>query len=77
MIDMYKNGKLDDVTKELVVDGKYRISVVYYRCGYTPRDYGKDGYEWKAREMMEFSTAIKCPSIGYHLRINFFFKKMF
>ena len=49
------------------MDGKFRISVVYYRSGYTPRDYGEEGLEWRAREMMEYSTAIKCPSIGVHL----------
>ena len=60
-------GKLDEQTNELVLGGKDRISVVYYRAGYTPNDYGPDGVEWKARELMEWSTAIKCPSIGYHL----------
>eukprot|EP01083_Nonionella_stella_P008634 24923_1 len=65
LLDVYKTGKYGR-NKQLIVDG-YAVSVVYYRAGYTPNDYGKEGYEWKARELIEFSTAIKCPSIAYHL----------
>jgi hypothetical protein len=49
----------------LFVDGK-EVAVVYFRAGYTPNDYhGED--EWAARELVERSAAIKCPSIAYHL----------
>lgn len=42
------------------------IAVIYYRAGYTPNDYPSES-EWRARLLMEQSTAIKCPSISYHL----------
>lgn len=42
------------------------IAVVYFRAGYSPADYvGRK--EWDARLKLERSTAIKSPSIGYHL----------
>ncbi|WVY94938.1 hypothetical protein V8G54_034026 [Vigna mungo] len=43
-----------------------QISVIYFRAGYTPADYPSES-EWKARLLMEKSSAIKCPSISYHL----------
>ncbi|TVU23908.1 hypothetical protein EJB05_26296, partial [Eragrostis curvula] len=49
----------------LVVDGRI-VSVVYFRAGYSPNDYPSEA-EWKARLLMEESSAIKCPSISYHL----------
>ncbi|XP_057439418.1 glutathione synthetase, chloroplastic-like [Lotus japonicus] len=49
----------------LSVDGQ-RIAVVYFRAGYTPVDYPSES-EWRARLLMEQSSAIKCPSISYHL----------
>ncbi|KAF9607156.1 hypothetical protein IFM89_032378 [Coptis chinensis] len=42
------------------------VAVIYFRAGYTPNDYPSES-EWKARLLMEQSTAIKCPSISYHL----------
>ena len=47
------------------MDG-YAISVFYFRAGYTPDDYPTEK-EWGARSLIESSTAIKCPSIAYHL----------
>ncbi|XP_027933431.1 glutathione synthetase, chloroplastic-like [Vigna unguiculata] len=49
----------------LSVDGQ-PVSVVYFRAGYTPKDYPSES-EWRARLLMEQSSAIKCPSISYHL----------
>ncbi|KAG2316542.1 hypothetical protein Bca52824_019664 [Brassica carinata] len=49
----------------LVVGGQ-AVSVVYYRSGYTPRDYPSES-EWNARLLIEQSSAVKCPSIAYHL----------
>ncbi|KAE8010148.1 hypothetical protein FH972_006539 [Carpinus fangiana] len=49
----------------LLVGGK-AIAVIYFRAGYTPNDYPSES-EWKARLLMEQSSAIKCPSISYHL----------
>lgn len=42
------------------------MSVIYFRAGYEPGHYHSQN-EWDARYMMECSTAIKCPSIHYHL----------
>ncbi|KAM5561344.1 glutathione synthetase, chloroplastic [Rosa sericea] len=49
----------------LVVGGQV-IGIVYFRAGYTPNDYPSEA-EWRARLLMEQSSAIKCPSISYHL----------
>ncbi|KAL3702413.1 hypothetical protein R1sor_020435 [Riccia sorocarpa] len=49
----------------LVIDGR-DVSVVYYRAGYTPNDYPSE-VEWDARLLIERSSAVKCPSISYHL----------
>ncbi|GLT78971.1 hypothetical protein SLA2020_504860 [Shorea laevis] len=49
----------------LLVDGK-AVAVVYFRAGYAPTDYPSES-EWNARLLMEQSSAIKCPSISYHL----------
>ncbi|EEC69407.1 hypothetical protein OsI_38561 [Oryza sativa Indica Group] len=49
----------------LVIDGK-TVSVVYFRAGYTPNDYPSEA-EWAARLLLEQSSAVKCPSISYHL----------
>lgn len=45
---------------------------MYYRTGYTAENYSSEE-DWAAREVLEFSQAIKCPSIDFFL-INF---KMF
>ncbi len=39
---------------------------MYYRAGYTPNDYPSEK-EWAARERLECSLAIKCPSVDLHL----------
>ncbi|KAI8547863.1 hypothetical protein RHMOL_Rhmol07G0228300 [Rhododendron molle] len=46
--------------------GDQAIGVIYFRAGYAPTDYPSES-EWKARLLMEQSSAIKCPSISYHL----------
>ncbi|CAL9003452.1 unnamed protein product [Prunus brigantina] len=46
--------------------GGQAIAVVYFRAGYTPNDYPSES-EWRARLLLEQSSAIKCPSISYHL----------
>ncbi|KAJ1344125.1 glutathione synthetase [Batrachochytrium salamandrivorans] len=47
-------------------NGKDEVAVVYFRAGYTPRDYPTEN-EWSARTLLELSNAIKCPNIAYHL----------
>lgn len=49
-----------------VNEGANEIAVVYFRAGYAPQDYFGRA-EWDARLKLERSTAIKSPSIGYHL----------
>ncbi|KAK9062281.1 hypothetical protein SSX86_019467 [Deinandra increscens subsp. villosa] len=49
----------------LQVDGE-TVAVIYFRAGYAPTDYPSES-EWKARLLIEESSAIKCPSISYHL----------
>ncbi|CAL5340258.1 unnamed protein product [Camellia sinensis] len=46
--------------------GGQAIAVIYFRAGYAPTDYPSEP-EWKARLLMEQSSAVKCPSISYHL----------
>jgi glutathione synthase len=62
-------GKVDPVTQVLTVMGK-EIAFVYYRTGYQEDHYidltGSD-HKWEARELLECSMAIKCPSIDFQL----------
>ncbi|XP_078446753.1 glutathione synthetase, chloroplastic-like isoform X1 [Wolffia australiana] len=64
LAEVYSEGDLHP-------DGTFRIGgrtvgVVYFRAGYSPDDYPTES-EWRARLTMEQSSAIKCPSISYHL----------
>ena len=52
------NGTLNDEV-ELYID-------ILFRAGYSPADYPTEN-EWTAREMIESSSAMKCPSIAYQL----------
>lgn len=47
-------------------EGFLEVSVVYFRAGYTPRDYPTE-HEWKMRHLLEQSIAIKLPSIAGQL----------
>lgn len=64
LTDVFNTGVLGS-NKELIVDGIV-VSVVYFRAGYEPGHYHSQN-EWSARLMIERSSAIKCPSIHYHL----------
>uniref|UniRef100_A0A7E4ZSA1 Glutathione synthetase n=1 Tax=Panagrellus redivivus TaxID=6233 RepID=A0A7E4ZSA1_PANRE len=46
--------------------GPHKIGLVYFRSGYSPANYPSEA-EWKARETIELSNAIKCPWIGLQL----------
>lgn len=52
--------------KELIMDDRYEIALVYFRYGYDPTNYNFDE-AWDIRLMLERSKAIKCPSIAYHV----------
>ena len=64
----------DERSKKLSVDGR-EIGLVYYRTGYQAEHYMIDGdssqewdeRKWQARQLLECSLAIKCPSIDLHL----------
>ncbi|RNF25683.1 glutathione synthetase [Trypanosoma conorhini] len=49
-----------------VVDGRYPVAVAYFRSTYVPEDLPTEE-AWAARLALERSSAIKCPSIPYHL----------
>mmetsp|Transcript_92010 Transcript_92010/g.256329 ORF Transcript_92010/g.256329 Transcript_92010/m.256329 type:complete len:563 (+) Transcript_92010:63-1751(+) len=51
-------GRLEP--KALVVDG-HEVSVAYFRSGYWPAHFTSEAC-WKARELIEASEAVKCPS---------------
>lgn len=59
-----EHGKLNEDSGVLYYKGK-EVGLVYYRAGYTFQEYGEK--EWKAREMIEYSKAVKCPNILLHL----------
>ena len=42
------------------------VGLVYYRAGYDPVSYLSEK-EWHMWILIEKSSAIKCPSISYHL----------
>eukprot|EP00411_Alexandrium_monilatum_P010516 CAMPEP_0175315674 /NCGR_PEP_ID=MMETSP0093-20121207/69018_1 /TAXON_ID=311494 /ORGANISM="Alexandrium monilatum, Strain CCMP3105" /LENGTH=460 /DNA_ID=CAMNT_0016612413 /DNA_START=1 /DNA_END=1381 /DNA_ORIENTATION=+ len=48
------------------IGGGVEVSVAYFRAGYGPDDYPTEA-EWEARELLEQSLAIKCPSVDYQL----------
>ncbi|XP_039293079.1 glutathione synthetase-like isoform X2 [Nilaparvata lugens] len=64
LTDINKRARLDD-HKNLIIDG-FVVAVAYLRTGYTPELFANDG-EWDALLTMERSSAIKCPSVQYHL----------
>ncbi|KAF2819113.1 glutathione synthetase large chain [Ophiobolus disseminans] len=44
----------------------YEVTTLYFRAGYSPDDYPNEE-DWVARQHLEKSRAIKCPSILTHL----------
>ena len=45
---------------------KEKVALFYFRAGYQPQDYN-DESDWSTREIIEGSSAIKCPDVYYHL----------
>eukprot|EP00891_Asterochloris_glomerata_P000176 jgi/Astpho2/176/fgenesh1_pg.00004_%23_70_t len=62
---IHEQGSVDEANGQLTVDSN-PVSLVYYRAGYSPDDYAGDA-EWEARQMLETSTAVQCPSVAYQL----------
>ena len=58
--EIYENCIVDEEGKLRLKLTMQEISVVYFRAGYTPSDYGtqSDSPEWLAREIIEQSTKI-------------------
>eukprot|EP00924_Labyrinthula_sp_SR-Ha-C_P016727 snap_masked-scaffold_6-processed-gene-13.25-mRNA-1 protein AED:0.23 eAED:0.25 QI:0/-1/0/1/-1/1/1/0/525 len=56
---------ISGIENNIVIDGQV-VGLFYFRAGYTPSDYPSPT-EWKAREFIETSFALKCPNITYHL----------
>uniref|UniRef100_A0A1J3GW60 Glutathione synthetase n=2 Tax=Noccaea caerulescens TaxID=107243 RepID=A0A1J3GW60_NOCCA len=64
LAEVEKEGRVQE-DGTLVVGGQ-AVAVVYFRSGYSPTDYPSES-EWNARLLIEQSSAVKCPSIAYHL----------
>jgi glutathione synthetase len=54
-----------DAEKNAYIDSKL-VSVVYFRASYTENDFTDEDC-WKARELIELCTAIKCPNVDTFL----------
>lgn len=57
--------QIEPMTNKLFVKEK-EIGIVYFRTGYQYEQYTSEA-DWKVREDLECSMAIKCPSIDLHL----------
>ncbi|CAA7044940.1 unnamed protein product [Microthlaspi erraticum] len=64
LAEVEKEGRVQE-DGTLTVGGQ-AVAVVYFRSGYSPNDYPSES-EWNARLLIEESSAVKCPSIAYHL----------
>ncbi len=65
LAQIQSSSSLDSHTGALLLEHT-EIALVYFRAGYTPDDYPGEA-EWSARELIERSTAIKCPSLAWQL----------
>lgn len=64
LAEVEKEGSVQE--DETLIVGGQAVAVVYFRSGYTPNDHPSES-EWNARLLIEESSAVKCPSIAYHL----------
>ena len=61
--------EISEVDYQLDDEGRFYISgqeiaVIYMRNGYQEEQYQEER-DWKIREIMEISIAIKCPSVRF------------
>ena len=63
---LLKSPLVSEAEEEAGQEEEIEVTVAYFRAGYDPSDYPSEG-EWKGREIIEMSAAIKCPCISYHL----------
>lgn len=61
--EITETGRLKE--GHLIINGQV-AGLVYFRAGYTPDDY-EEPEAWKARELIENGSCIKCPTIGMQL----------
>jgi glutathione synthetase len=69
LADLATGLRVDDTTHQATVetpDGTVPVSLFYLRALYDIRDFEDDAC-WAAREQIERCTAVKCPSLPYHL----------
>ncbi|XP_055551684.1 glutathione synthetase-like isoform X2 [Wyeomyia smithii] len=66
LTQLQEQAKLGPHRELLLGSENLEVSVIYFRAGYEPGHYYGE-QEWAARLLMERSSAIKCPSIQYHL----------
>ncbi|EAN87628.1 putative glutathione synthetase [Trypanosoma cruzi] len=59
-----------------IVDERYPVAVAYFRSTYVPADFPTKA-SWDTRLAVEQSSAIKCPSIPYHLLTFKKFQQLF
>ena len=64
LMQVYERGFINE--RGCLIYQNQEISVVYMRAGYSPDHYQSES-EWKARELIDLSRAIKTPNIFYHL----------
>jgi len=65
LAEIHAEAKMDAKGRLCLANGN-EVAVAYFRAGYSPDDYPTE-QEWEARELLERSLAIKCPSIDYQL----------
>lgn len=59
---IYRAGTLSE-DRFLLLHG-LEVALVYFRSGYDPKHYGSiSSLEWKARELIEISKTVKCPTL--------------
>lgn len=66
VLSQLKYNSIDDKKRLMHKNTAKEVAVVYYRTGYTGRDYYNDKC-WKAREFLENSYAIKAPDLKIQL----------
>ncbi|PNH06404.1 Glutathione synthetase, chloroplastic [Tetrabaena socialis] len=66
LADVTATASLDAASGTLRLAGGAPVCVFYFRAGYTPADYPTEA-EWVARDLIERSSAAKCPTLAYQL----------
>eukprot|EP00798_Chlamydomonas_sp_ICE-L_P018243 gene18243-24694_t len=71
LAEIAETGRVRESDGALMLPGseagsEHAVACVYFRAGYTPDDYPSET-EWTARELIETSSAAKCPSVAYQL----------